>query len=131
MQNAPKELLLELLKYSGAISQPKIKFWVSHSQSLGRYHVHVLIPEKGLRGHEFVIAVVNQIEHLKQFIRDTLSLKFSSPHSVQDGDLVLYTPFGKSTLNQTHPYILPLDTYGETIKKEFKRIAQEFDVQEN
>ena len=67
MQNAPKELLLELLKYSGAISQPKIKFWVSHSQSLGRYHVHVLIPEKGLRGHEFVIAVVNQIEQLKQF----------------------------------------------------------------
>ena len=131
MTSFPKELLIEMLSYSGLFPQPRIEFSVE--SWAGHYGIFVCVIQ-GIRGHKFRVKYFDDQDSFETGIRDAISLRFPDLYqkymSVENNALILL-PADRAhdwTL-QTHPYIFPLDVYGDMIKNEFKKIAKEYGIE--
>jgi len=137
MQNAPRELLLELLKYSGFTDDtPKIKFRVIERvlYSECTYAIHAMITN-GINVHEFAITADSRFKEkgLKQFLRGAVSLEFNLAQAVTfEQELHLYPKHMSNNMAwyDERYYVFPFSKYGDTIKEEFKKIAKEYGIQE-
>jgi hypothetical protein len=130
MQNIPKELLVELLKYSGLISYeyPEIEFFVVKNEGSEFHEINIRLIS-GIEMYEFAITqmwdgVVREV--FEKIIRDAISLKFNLSGACIHGNRLFLYPVG-----DTRSYALPLDKYGETISSQFKKIAEEYNIQQN
>jgi len=126
-QQVPRELLVELLKYSGLMTYtyPELEFFVEKNESSEFYNISVRMIS-GIEMHEFHITEVwdNFIRStFEQVIRDAISLKFNMSCARTHGNRLLLYPVG-----DTRSYALPLDKYAETISSQFGKIAQEYNI---
>ena len=118
MDNIPRELLLEIIKYSSITQQPEIEFSVDmHPIS---YSVNIRI----VNGIELIEFFVIPKNNFKKFIRNSISLKFFDFPSIHTKDNLLYL----HPSNTQRTFIFPLDKYGPIISSQFKKISQKYEI---
>ena len=129
MNSTPKELLVELLSYSGLIVDPKIRIRVNKYVDLfsndEHFNVYIIVI-RGIRAHKQQIAYRHGFTEFKAFILNAISLKSDIDKytsTIENDELII-------NLDKGEQYIFPLEKYGDTIRNEFERIAREYKIEE-
>jgi hypothetical protein len=124
LEDVPRELILQLLKYTNQLG-PKLYITdVSYSIDTRIYKLCFNVINEH-KSYKTTIAFTSKSEYF-QYITEAAKLNFNVQYtyicSIENNAFLVHR--GK------YSFVFPLDRYGETISSQFQKIAKELDIKD-